>query len=68
MTEQIGEIFIRKGKYVTYENINLKIPYNGQVSLQYEIGEENDLVFNKGIELDREILLEFNEGKLIKEK
>ena len=48
--------------------VNLKIPYSGQVSLQYEIGEENDLVFNKGIELDREILLEFNEGKLIKEK
>ena len=35
MTEQIGEIFIRKGKYVTYQNINLKIPYSGQVSLQY---------------------------------
>ena len=66
MTEQIGEIFIRKGKYVTYENINLKIPYNGQVSLQYEIGKENDLMFNKGIELEEEIVLEFNEGNLIK--
>lgn len=66
MTEQIGEIFIRKGKYVTYENINLKIPYSGQVSLQYEIGEENDLMFNKGIELEEEIVLEFNGGNLIK--
>ena len=66
MTEQIGEIFIRKGKYVTYQNINLKIPYSGQVSLQYEIGEENDLMFNKGIELEEEIVLEFNEGNLIK--
>lgn len=62
------KLSIKYRKYVTYQNINLKIPYSGQVSLQYEIGEENDLVFNKGIELDREILLEFNEGKLIKEK
>jgi hypothetical protein len=44
----------------------LKIPYSGQVSLQYEIGEENDLMFNKGIELEEEIVLEFNEGNLIK--
>lgn len=35
--------------------------------LQYEIGKEKDLMFNKGIELEKEIVLEFNEGNLIKE-